>query len=206
MKANGLLAPSRVGSPRGPRTHDGTIIPERVDTMWGDRPDHHLDRRGPGRGLRRRRSLLGRVRRHPRGPPGHPLRGAGATPAGRASLLWRVRERRRPRPLAPPRPREPIHVRPLPEGTRLPRRRELARLHPVSGRQWLCGAFHRTLPIRTLKENLLWVRTFNTVEELRQALLDFRETYNANWLIERHGFRPPSAIRQDQLSPAALAA
>jgi transposase InsO family protein len=60
--------------------------------------------------------------------------------------------------------------------------------------------------IRTLKENLLWVRTFDTVEEVRQALLDFRETYNANWLVERHGFRPPSAIRQDQLSPAALAA
>jgi putative transposase len=60
--------------------------------------------------------------------------------------------------------------------------------------------------IRTLKENLLWVRTFDTVEELRQALLDFRETYNANWLVERHGFRPPSATRQDQLSPAALAA
>ena len=60
--------------------------------------------------------------------------------------------------------------------------------------------------IRTLKENLLWVRTFNTVEELRQALLDFRETYNATWLIERHGFRPPNAVRQDQLSTAALAA
>ena len=29
--------------------------------------------------------------------------------------------------------------------------------------------------IRTLKENLLWVRTFDTVEELRQALLVFRE-------------------------------
>ncbi len=27
--------------------------------------------------------------------------------------------------------------------------------------------------IRTLKENLLWVRTFNTVEELRQALSRF---------------------------------
>jgi hypothetical protein len=25
----------RVGSPRGPRNHDGTIIPETVDTMWG---------------------------------------------------------------------------------------------------------------------------------------------------------------------------
>ena len=60
--------------------------------------------------------------------------------------------------------------------------------------------------IRTLKENLLWVRTFDTVEELRQALFEFRETYNATWLIERHGFRPPSAVRQDQLSTAALAA
>src|SRR3954468_10841937 len=44
--------------------------------------------------------------------------------------------------------------------------------------------------IRTLKENLLWVRGFATVEELRQALLAFREAYNAAWLIERHGFRP----------------
>jgi putative transposase len=60
--------------------------------------------------------------------------------------------------------------------------------------------------IRTLKENLLWVRTFDTVEELRQALLDFRKTYNATWLIERHGLRPPDAVRQDQLSTAALAA
>ncbi len=60
--------------------------------------------------------------------------------------------------------------------------------------------------IRTLKENLLWVRTFETVEELRQALLDFRETYNATWLIERHGFITPTAFRQQQLQPAALAA
>jgi hypothetical protein len=35
MREHGLLAPSRVGAPRGPRTHDGTIIPETVDTMWG---------------------------------------------------------------------------------------------------------------------------------------------------------------------------
>jgi hypothetical protein len=60
--------------------------------------------------------------------------------------------------------------------------------------------------IRTLKENLLWVRTFDTVEDLRQALIEFREIYNATWLIERHGFRPPNAVRQDQLSSAALAA
>jgi putative transposase len=60
--------------------------------------------------------------------------------------------------------------------------------------------------IRTLKENLLWVRTFETVEELRLALLAFRETYNATWLIERHGFITPAAVRQNQLQPAALAA
>ncbi len=60
--------------------------------------------------------------------------------------------------------------------------------------------------IRTLKENLLWLRTFDTVEELRQALLDFRETYNTTWLIERHGFITPAAFRQQQLQPAAIAA
>ena len=60
--------------------------------------------------------------------------------------------------------------------------------------------------IRTLKENLLWVHTFGTVEELRQALLAFRETYNTTWLIQRLGFRTPDAVRQSQLQPAALAA
>jgi putative transposase len=35
MRENDLPAPSRGGSPRGPRSHDGTIIPETVDTMWG---------------------------------------------------------------------------------------------------------------------------------------------------------------------------
>jgi putative transposase len=60
--------------------------------------------------------------------------------------------------------------------------------------------------IRTLKENLLWVQTFDTVEDLRVAPLEFREIYNATWPIERHGFRPPAAIRNEQLQPAALAA
>jgi transposase InsO family protein len=59
--------------------------------------------------------------------------------------------------------------------------------------------------IRTLKENLLWVRTFATIEELRQALLAFRETYNTTWLIERHGFLTPAHFRQKQLQSAAIA-
>ena len=60
--------------------------------------------------------------------------------------------------------------------------------------------------IRTLKENLLWVRQFETIEELRLALLEFRETYNTTWLIERHGFISPADFRQRQLQPAAKAA
>ncbi len=49
--------------------------------------------------------------------------------------------------------------------------------------------------IRTLKEQLLWVRTFDTVEELRLALLEFKELYNRAWLIERHGHQTPAAVR-----------
>ena len=55
--------------------------------------------------------------------------------------------------------------------------------------------------IRTLRKNLLWVRTFNTIEELRVALLAFRETYDTTWLIERHDFVTPDAFRQRQLQP-----
>jgi putative transposase len=49
---------------------------------------------------------------------------------------------------------------------------------------------------RTLKEQLLWVRHFSTIEELRQALLAFKETYNREWLIARLGYRSPAQVRQ----------
>jgi putative transposase len=35
MHAHGLLAPTRHGHPHGAKAHDGTIITERVDVMWG---------------------------------------------------------------------------------------------------------------------------------------------------------------------------
>ena len=52
--------------------------------------------------------------------------------------------------------------------------------------------------IRTLKENLLWVRHFETIEELRLALLDFAGWYNTHWLVARHGHRTPAQVRADQ--------
>ena len=45
--------------------------------------------------------------------------------------------------------------------------------------------------IRTLKEQLLWVRHFATVEELRLALAGFAALHNASWLRERQGTERP---------------
>jgi len=53
---------------------------------------------------------------------------------------------------------------------------------------------------RTLKEQLLWVRRFNDLEELRQALVAFRDTYSRHWLIERLGCKPPRQVRQEILA------
>jgi transposase InsO family protein len=60
--------------------------------------------------------------------------------------------------------------------------------------------------VRVLKENLLWVRRFDTVEELRLALLAFQRTYNQSWIIERHGYKTPAQVRAEQIGPALMAA
>ena len=60
--------------------------------------------------------------------------------------------------------------------------------------------------VRLLKENLLWVRTFSTVEELRQALLEFQRTYNDSWIIQRHGYKTPDQVRLEQSQALSLAA
>jgi putative transposase len=59
--------------------------------------------------------------------------------------------------------------------------------------------------MRTLKEQLLWLRSFRNLEELRQALLDFQEQYKQHWLIERNGFRSPRQARRDFLALGAAA-
>jgi len=51
--------------------------------------------------------------------------------------------------------------------------------------------------IRTLKEQLLWARTFHTLEDLQDALRAFRLWYNADWLIQRHRHRTPDRVRAD---------
>jgi putative transposase len=201
MGAHDLLAPSRVGSPRGPRNHDGTIIPDAVDTLWGT----DLTTTWTGEGQAAVFVALDHCSAECVGIH-------VALQANRFEALEPLRQgvRRRFGGFA----------QGIASG--------LAVRHD-HGSQYMSGDFQKELRflgiesspafvrapegdgcaerfIRTLKENLLWVRTFNTVEELRRALLEFRETYNTTWLIERHGFRPPDAVRKEQLQPAALAA
>jgi len=57
----------------------------------------------------------------------------------------------------------------------------------------------------TLKEQLLWVQTFDTVEELRQALLEFNERFNKHWILQRHRYATPEQARAAH-APMAVAA
>lgn len=88
-----------------------------------------------------------------------------------------------------------------PEGDRLARRRLVSRLCPRPEGNGCAERFNRIL-----KENLLWVRTVRSVEGLRPALTEFRQTYDGHWLIERHGHRSPAQLRRDQMDAMPLAA
>jgi putative transposase len=59
---------------------------------------------------------------------------------------------------------------------------------------------------RTIKEQLLWVRSFATPAEPAEALREFKRTYNERWLIGRHGLRTPSQVRRDLLGSKSAAA
>ena len=180
----------------GPRTHDGTIIPETVDMMWGT----DLTATFTGEGQAAVFIAVDHCSAECVGIHAHPR-------ATRFEALEPIRQGVRrhfggfaaavARGLAATRPWLAIHVGPLPEGNHafLGIESSPAFVRAPEGN----GCAERF--IRTLKENLLWVTTFETIEELRQALLAFRETYNTKWLIERHGFMTP-AFRQRQLQPA----
>lgn len=59
--------------------------------------------------------------------------------------------------------------------------------------------------VRTLKEQLLWLQRFETVEALKEALLNFARKYNESWRIARHGYVSPTAHRR-ALMAATVAA
>jgi transposase InsO family protein len=201
MRQHDLLAPGRVGRPHGPRAHDGTIRTTRVDAMWGSDLTSTLTAEGQA-------SIFVAVdhcstecvgihaaRRATRFEALEPIRQGvracfGAFAEGVASGLA-LRHDHGSQYVADDFQTELafLGIAPSPAFVREPEGN---------------GCAERF--IRTLKENLLWVRRFATVEDLRQALHAFKDTYNRTWIVERHGYQTPAAVRAAQLAPLPVAA
>ena len=201
MRERGLLAQQRAGRAHGPKAHDGTITTERVDLMWGTDLTSVLTGEGQTAvfvavdhcsaecvGIHASRSAdrfeaLEPVRQAVREHFGAFAKNVASGLALRhdhgsqyVSHHFQTEIRFLGIMSSPAFVREP-------EGN---------------------GCAERF--IRVLKENLLWVRRFDTVEELRLALIAFRQTYNQSWIIERHGYRTPAQVRADQIGPTLMAA
>ena len=191
MREAQLLAPTRVGHAHGPKAHDGTITTEGPDQMWGMDATSCLTRHdGP--------ATVFVVVDH---CAAECIGIHAAKPGTRFEAVEPVRQ----------------GVRALFGGYDAGIAVGLQARHD-HGSQYVSGYFQDELKflgitsspafvrepegngvaerfIRTLKAQLLWVRPFDTVEELRVALLDFKERYNREWLCERHGYQTPVAVR-----------
>jgi putative transposase len=56
---------------------------------------------------------------------------------------------------------------------------------------------------RTLKEECIYMHDFESLEEARAVIGAFIETYNTQWMIERHDYRTPKEAREYLLQEAA---
>lgn len=201
MRENALLAHQRAGRPHGSKAHDGTITTERVDTMWGTDLTSVITGEGQA-------AVFITVDHCSTECVGiHASRSAG-----RFQALEPVKQA--------------VHqchsgfAKGIAAGLRLRHDHgsQYVSHHFQSEIRFLgiesSPAFVREPEgngcaerfIRVLKENLLWVRRFDTVEELRQALLAFRQTYNQSWIVERHGYRTTAQVRAEQTSARLMAA
>ena len=57
--------------------------------------------------------------------------------------------------------------------------------------------------IRTLKEQAIYGRIFQNLEEVREAVAEFVDRYNRQWRVEKNGFRSPYEMRDLQRLPEA---
>ena len=193
MGQHGLLAPHRVGRPEQ-RAHDGITTTTAVDTMWGtDMTETVTVREGRARVFVAVDHCSGEcVGNH------------AARPGNRFEALEPVRQ----------------GVLRYFGGIEKNMAKGLSLRHD-HGSNYMSGDFQDEITflgiesspsfvrqpegngvaerfIRTLKENFLWVHTFDTIEELRHGLQDFVAYYNATRLVARHGYRTPNQIRAER--------
>lgn len=48
---------------------------------------------------------------------------------------------------------------------------------------------------KTLKEQLLWIQSFDSISALQEAVESFVKTYNSCWMVAKHGYWTPSQVR-----------
>ena len=193
MREHGLQAPTRCGGPRGPQSHEGTIISGGPDLRWGtDLTTTFTLEEGQA-------SVLLAV--------DHYTAEIVGIHAVKRATRWEALE-------------------PIRQGVRKhfgAIERNVAsglELRHDHGSQYMSDAFQQEIAflgiqsspsfvrapqgngcaeraIRTLKEQLLWIHSFATIEELRRALIDWAELYNERWMIERHAHKSPAQVRRE---------
>ena len=191
MGEHGLLAPSRPGKPRGPRAHDGTIIPIAPNVMWGtDATAAWTQRQGQV-------TVFATVDHY----TGECLGIHAAKHGSRHEALEVIRQAVK-RVYG-------TYDRQVATGLLLRHdhgsqfmshdyQQELRFLGIESSPSFVRspegnGVIERFF--RTLKEQLLWLHDFSDEDDLRAALYAFRDRYNANWILRRHGYRTPNQVR-----------
>jgi transposase InsO family protein len=214
MREHGLLAHQRVGRPRGSKAHDGTITTERIDLMWGTDLTSVMTGEGQAALQRAYASCA----------HGHAAVIAVDHCSAECVGIHASHRADRFEALEPVKQavRERFGAFAKDVATGL-------RLRHDHGSQYVSHHFQAEIRflgiesspafvrepegngcaerfVRVLKENLLWVRRFDTLEELRLALLAFKQTYNQSWIIERHGYKTPAQVRADQIGQLPRAA
>ena len=58
---------------------------------------------------------------------------------------------------------------------------------------------------KTLKMECLWIHDFTDVEQAREIVGPWMELYNTQWLIERHGHKTPREVRVSEQKKSAVA-
>jgi transposase InsO family protein len=191
MRANNLSAPTRPGNPRGSKAHDGTIIPMKANTIWGtDATSVWTIEDG-------KVTVFAAIDHF----------------VGDCIGLHAAKVGNRFEALEPLRQAIPNYVGPY--------EKDVAQdilLRHDHGSQYMSDDFQKEIKFlgmtsspsfvrepegngvierffKTLKEQLLWIETFRNVEELLAALHDFKERFNKQWIMQRHGYKTPDQVR-----------
>lgn len=202
MRENNLLAPSRGGRAHGPKAHDGTIKTKRINEMWGTDMTTILTTDEGNASIffaidHCSLELVGihAAKRGTRFEALEPLRQGVVEHFGalsqKAAEGLTIRHDHGSQFISNFYQKELrfLGIKSSPAFVREPQGNGIAERF-----------------VRTLKENLLWIKPFRTVEELRLALMKFKDAYNHKWMIGRHGYKTPAQVRASQTNPLPLAA